>query len=118
MPKIAMIGAGSIVFAKTLFKDICATPALRDSEFRFMSRTTTKLERLKAYADRVIAENSLKATAMITTDRREALKDADFVIAMLQTQKNRPRKSHAGFLTVPLATCLTWLQADRQITTG
>ncbi len=84
MPKIAMIGAGSIVFAKTLFKDICATPALRDSEFRFMSRTTTKLERLKAYADRVISENSLKATAMITTDRREALRDADFVIVMLQ----------------------------------
>ena len=84
MPKIAMIGAGSIVFCKTLMMDILATPALRGSEFRFMSRTTPKLERIKRYADRVIKENNLPATAMITTDRREALKDADYVIAMLQ----------------------------------
>ena len=31
MPKIAMIGAGSIVFCKTLFLDMVATPALRNS---------------------------------------------------------------------------------------
>ncbi|MFP4501713.1 MAG: hypothetical protein ACLFTT_11985 [Candidatus Hydrogenedentota bacterium] len=54
MPKIAMIDAGSIVFAKTLFKDIVATSALKDSEFRFMSRTMPKLERLKTYADRAM----------------------------------------------------------------
>lgn len=84
MPKIAMIGAGSIVFCKTLMMDILATPSLRGSEFRFMSRTTPKLDRIKRFADRVIKENSLPATAMITTDRREALKDADYVIVMLQ----------------------------------
>jgi len=84
MPKIAMIGAGSIVFCKTLFLDIVATPALRNSEFRFMSRTMPKLERMKKFAARVISENKLEATAMITTDRREALKDADYVIVMLQ----------------------------------
>ena len=84
MPKIAMIGAGSIVFAKTLFMDIVATPALRNSEFRFMSRTMPKLERLKSFADRVIQDNELDATAMVTLDRREALKDADYVIVMVQ----------------------------------
>ncbi len=37
MPKkIAMIGAGSVVFCKTLMSDILATPALRDSEFALM----------------------------------------------------------------------------------
>ena len=84
MPKIAMIGAGSIVFCKTLFKDIVATPSLRESEFVFMSRTMPKLERIKNYADRVIADNQLKASTSVTLDRREALKDADYVIAMLQ----------------------------------
>lgn len=84
MPKIAMIGAGSIVFAKTLFQDIVATPALAKSEFRFMSRTMPKLERLKRYADAVIADNGLEATTHITTDREEALRDADYVIVMLQ----------------------------------
>ena len=84
MPKIAMIGAGSIVFCKTLMMDILATPALRNSEFRLMSRTMPKLERMKRYADRVIAENGLDASVMVTLDREEALKDADYVIVMLQ----------------------------------
>lgn len=84
MPKIAMIGAGSIVFCKTLMMDIFATPALRDSEFRLMSPTRSKLERVKNFADRVIKDNGLKATVSITTDRREALKEADYVITMLQ----------------------------------
>lgn len=84
MPKIAMIGAGSIVFCKTLFMDIVATPALRDSEFRLMSRTPLKLERMKRFADQVIQENGLKASVEITQDREAALKDADYVIVMLQ----------------------------------
>ena len=84
MPKIAMIGAGSIVFCKTLMMDILATPSLANSEFRLMSRTMPKLERIKKFADKVIAENKLKASVSVTLDRREALKGADYVIAMLQ----------------------------------
>ena len=84
MPKIAMIGAGSIVFCKTLMMDILATPALKDSEFRLMSRTMPKLKRVKRFADKVIRDNGLKASVSVTLDRREALKDADYVIAMLQ----------------------------------
>src|SRR5215212_1833813 len=45
--KIAMIGAGSVVFCKTLIQDILATPALRDSEFALMSPTETKLRRME-----------------------------------------------------------------------
>lgn len=47
MPKIAMIGAGSMVFCKTLVNDILATEALQESEICLMSRTQPKRERME-----------------------------------------------------------------------
>jgi alpha-galactosidase len=83
-PKVAMIGAGSLVFCKTLAMDILATEALRGSEIRLMSRTKPKLDRMESFIKRVIAENDLPATAWSTLDRREALEGADYVIVMIQ----------------------------------
>jgi alpha-galactosidase len=84
MPKIAMIGAGSQIFAKTLAMDIFATPALRGSEISLMSRTQPKLDRMEAFLQRVVADNDLPATISSTLDRREALAGADYVICMIQ----------------------------------
>ena len=84
MPKIAMIGAGSLVFCKTLCHDILATPALWGSEIVLMNRTQPKLDIMKRYVQRMISENDLPATVWSTLDRREALKDADYVIVMIQ----------------------------------
>lgn len=82
--KIAMIGAGSVVFTKTLIHDILATPALRDSQFALMSPTETKLRRMEAFVGRMIRENQLPATVYATTDRQDAIRDADFVVVMIQ----------------------------------
>src|SRR5205823_563258 len=82
--KIAMIGAGSVVFCKTLINDILATPALRDSEFALMSPTETKLRRMEAFVGRMIKDNTLPAKVWATTDRRKAIADADFVVVMIQ----------------------------------
>jgi len=84
MPKIAMLGAGSLIFCKTLVSDILATPALRGSEIRLMSPTRSKLDRMESFVQRMITENDLPATVWSTTDRREALKGADYVIIMIQ----------------------------------
>jgi len=82
--KIAMIGAGSVVFCKTLIADILATPALRDSEFALMSPTETKLRRMETFVGRMIKDNGFPAKVYATTDRREAIKGADFVVVMIQ----------------------------------
>lgn len=84
MTKITMIGAGSIVFCKTLFMDIMATPALEDSEICLMSRTRPKLDKMESFAGRVIKENNLPAKVSSTLDRKEALDGADYVIVMIQ----------------------------------
>jgi len=84
MPKIAMIGAGSLVFTKTLAMDILATEALEGSELALMSRTAPKLERMEAFIQRVCEENDKPAKVWSTLDRREALDGADYVIIMIQ----------------------------------
>ncbi len=84
MTKVAIIGAGSIVFCKTLMLDILSTPGLEDTEFALMAPSMTHISQVEAFARRVIRANALPATAYATTDRREALRGADFVIATFQ----------------------------------
>ena len=84
MAKIAIIGAGSLVFCKTLCQDILATPALQGSEIALMSRTKPKLDIMERYLQRVIKAHSLPATVWQTLERRAALKGADYVIVTLQ----------------------------------
>ncbi|TDF94844.1 alpha-galactosidase [Paenibacillus piri] len=84
MRKIAIIGAGSIVFCKTLLTDIMATAALEDTEFALMAPSIGKTSQVKSYADKVIEKNGLKSKVTVTTNRREALKDANYVICSFQ----------------------------------
>jgi len=84
MAKIAMIGAGSMVFCKTLTSDILATPALQDSEICLMNRTQPKLDRMEAFIKRMVEENNLPTKITATIDRAEALDGAKYVIIMIQ----------------------------------
>jgi len=83
-PKIAMIGAGSLIFCKTLTMDILATPALQDSEICLMNRTKPKLDKMKAFVKEAVAENKLPTKVTATLDRRKALEGAKYVINMIQ----------------------------------
>ncbi len=82
--KIAIIGAGSLVFCKTLALDALATPALRGAEFALMATSHNRMDHVASFLRRVIDKNALSARVTTTLDRREALRGADFVIATLQ----------------------------------
>ena len=84
MPKIAMIGAGSLVFCKTLMNDMLSTDALAGSRYHLMALTHRRLDKMHAFVNRMIAENGLDASVDSTTDRREALDGADYVVVMIQ----------------------------------
>ncbi len=84
MAKIAMIGAGSLVFGKTLMADFLATPALAGSEYRLMALTHARLDKMAAFVQRMIDDNNVNARVVATTDRREALRGADYVVVMIQ----------------------------------
>lgn len=80
MCKIAIIGAGSVIFCKTLILDILATPALQDTEFALMAPSTRRTSQVKEFIDCVIEKYGLPAKVSVTTSREEALTGADFVI--------------------------------------
>ena len=80
MSKVAIIGAGSLVFTKQFLNDMFGTPCMAGSTYYLMGPTMWKLEKMKVYADQIIEKNKVDAQIVCTTDRREALKDADFVV--------------------------------------
>jgi alpha-galactosidase len=49
-----------------------------------MSPTEPKLRRMEAFARRMLADNGLPGSVWATTDRREAIRNADFVVSMIQ----------------------------------
>jgi alpha-galactosidase len=84
MSKIAIIGAGSMVFSTTLLNDILQTPGLEDATVALMGPTMSKLKKVEDYTNKIIKKNNLSMQIFSTTDRREAIKDADFVITTFQ----------------------------------
>jgi len=84
MIKVAMIGAGSVVFSKNLTGDILSFPEFKDATFSYMD---IDADRLQVGADlcRKLAK-SVGTTPKIeaTLNQKEALSGADFVINMVQ----------------------------------
>lgn len=84
MAKIAIIGAGGYVFPLRLIGDLLSFPALRGSAFALMDIDPQRLERTGAVVRDLVAHHRLSATVECTTDRRNALDGADFVIITFQ----------------------------------
>ncbi|MCL1895144.1 MAG: alpha-galactosidase [Clostridiales bacterium] len=82
--KIAIIGAGSIVFSTTLINDLLQVKPLEGSTLVLMGPTMEKLERVQYYTQKIIDKNGLDFKVYPTTDRREALDGADYVLAVFQ----------------------------------
>lgn len=80
MTKIAIVGAGSIVFCKTLILDLLASP-LENLEIALMAPSTRHTPQVMQFAERVIEASGSDARVWITTSRREAIDEADYVIA-------------------------------------
>ena len=99
MSKVAIIGAGSLVFTKQFLNDLFATPCMAGSSYYLMGPTMWKLEKMKQYADQIIEKNNIDANIVCTTDRREALKDADFIILIFYIGGTR---AYAHYIEIPL----------------
>ena len=80
MAKITIIGAGGYVFPLRLTGDILSFPALRDSTITLMDIDAERLEATATATRELVVHHGLSATIEATTDQREALAGADYVI--------------------------------------
>ncbi|KFC75953.1 Glycoside hydrolase, family 4 precursor [Bosea sp. LC85] len=84
MTKIAMIGAGSVVFVKNLLTDILSLPALKQCEIALYDIDAERLETAGMMARWTSGQFDAGATVTEHADRRRCLEGADFVINMVQ----------------------------------
>ena len=78
--KIAVIGAGSLVFARTLFTDIMSVPEFHDIEVAFTDINPDNLDKVTRLCQRDLDSNNIPITIQATTDRREAFRGARYII--------------------------------------
>jgi alpha-galactosidase len=84
MPKIAFVGAGSVVFTRNLLGDILAFPELADSEISLHDIDAERLATAEQLAHRVGETLGVKPKVSSSLDRRQALDGADYVINSVQ----------------------------------
>jgi alpha-galactosidase len=78
--KIGVIGAGSVAWSTKLVHDLLHTPELYGSSVYLMDINDERLRLIKAFADSYAQEVGASYEFVATKDRREAIRDADFVI--------------------------------------
>ena len=88
MPKITFMGAGSTIFARNVLGDCMCTPALRESDIALYDIDPVRLQESEIILS-AINKNVNEGRAKIRTylgveNRREALRDADFVVNAIQ----------------------------------
>ncbi len=84
MIKVALIGAGSVVFSKNLTGDILSYPEFRNATFSYMDIDEERLKVGAALCKKVAKSLGASPRIEATTDRKKALAGADFVINMVQ----------------------------------
>src|ERR1700722_860261 len=82
--KIALIGAGSLVFTENLCNDILLAPSLQDSTIALMDVDAGRLEQARQRVQALVDGRALKTPIEVTLDRREAVRDARYVVTTFQ----------------------------------
>ncbi|MCL2421009.1 MAG: alpha-glucosidase/alpha-galactosidase [Defluviitaleaceae bacterium] len=78
--KICFIGAGSLGFTRQLLADCMSVPELRGAQISFMDINQHNLDMVTQLCQRDLEANGITTKIQSTTNRREAFKDANYVI--------------------------------------
>jgi len=84
MPKITFMGAGSTVFAKNVLGDCILTPSLQDSEIALYDIDIERLKDSENMLKNINSNNNGHATIKAYTNRKDALRGANYVVNAIQ----------------------------------
>jgi alpha-galactosidase len=90
MARITFIGAGSTVFARNLMGDILSFPELASSTIVLHDINEERLRTSEIVGHKIIETLGVGGKIEATTNRREALAGADYVITMFQVGGYKP----------------------------
>lgn len=82
--KVVFIGAGSIGFTRKLVQDLLGVPEFRDIEIAFTDINPENLDMVTQLCQRDIDHNGLDIQIQSTLDRREALRNARYVLTVVR----------------------------------
>ncbi len=82
--RIVVIGGGSFAWTPTVVRDMLLTPALGDSEFVLLDINKRASDLTKLFLEKLARELGVKAR-FVSTDRRDALRGADYVVITIST---------------------------------
>jgi len=86
-PKVVLIGAGSAFFGLPTFRDIFTTPQMKGAQLVLVDIDEQNLDRMYALAHRLNEHTGFGLRIAKTTQRREALAGADFVISCIAIER-------------------------------
>ena len=84
MVKIALIGAGSVVFTRNLINDVLSYPALNDCTISLMDIDAERLALARDLVQAMIDARNVPARVEATMDRAASVRDARYVIVTIQ----------------------------------
>ena len=82
--KIAILGAGSAVFARQLIADLLCTPGLERGTFALVDIDAGRLELAHGIAERLVERSGQAWTVESSTQRRDLLPGCDYVISLIE----------------------------------
>ncbi len=84
MAKIALIGAGGVIFTQNFIKDILRDDVLRKNHIALMDIDQQRLDNAVAFTRKIGEQLDVTPNYSATTDLREALEGADYVITIFR----------------------------------
>ena len=84
-PRITIIGGGSYQWVPKLLVDLANTPTLHDADLVLEDIDPEPLPAMADFVEHVARTRSIGMTVRTTTDQREALAGADYVVVSIST---------------------------------